>query len=165
MATTVSTRARPRLSALEAALGALSRRALSEAEVRGHLARRGYSEDEVDGAVAQLRTWRYLDDAGLANHVAGRAAARAVGRARASRELARRGVEPETLSAAVDRSYAGRDAELLERALEQALRGMGGVRSAKEVARLARRLVTRGFEPDMVFERLRDVGPGIDSDL
>lgn len=119
------------------------------------LARKGYPEEEIAVAVERLRSWKYVGDAALAERVAGKSASLRRGRRSAARELAVRGVDAEVAQAAIATQYAGRDDELLEQALEQALRAMGGVRSRKEAARLARRLISRGFDPGAVFARLR----------
>lgn len=151
-------RARPRGTATEAALSAISRRALSEAELRAALERKGYLAGEAEEAAARLKEWRYVGDDALADDAAARATVRRVGRRRAARELSARGIDEGTVDAAIARHYEGRDDELLSQALEESLRQMGGARSAKGMARLGRRLVARGFDPEKVYERLRSAG-------
>ena len=65
---------RRRASARESALGVVSRRMVSEAELKRGLARRGYEPDEVADAAALVSSYKYVDDEALAAAVVREAA-------------------------------------------------------------------------------------------
>ena len=134
----------------------LARRELSEAQLRIRLARRAHSDNDVDGAVARLRAEGALDDSRTAAAIA-----------RTAVRIGRRG--PRRIRRAVE--AAGLPADVAERALREALEGVDGaaaVDAALErglhghvgpiddriAARLYRRLVSRGHEPELVSRAL-----------
>lgn len=148
-----------RESAVEAALSAVSRRARSARELGEVLVRKGYSQDEVREAVARLAEWRYVDDGDLADQLSARGRRQVLGKRRVAQDLARRRVDPASAAQALEKHYGEGEDELMEQALEAALRVLGGVRTGKDAARLARRLISRGFLPERVFDRLRALSP------
>jgi len=87
-------------TAHERALRLLTRRPLSEAELRLALARAGHGPPEIEAETARLREAGYLDDRRLAEQVLRAHARRGHGPRRAREELERRGVTPETIRAA-----------------------------------------------------------------
>ena len=89
-------------AAWEHALRALARRPLSENELRGALARGGHAAEDVEAAALRLREAGHLDDRRLAEQVVAAHARRGHALSRAEQELARRGVEPRAIEAALD---------------------------------------------------------------
>ncbi len=130
----------------EAALAALARRALTEAEIRRRLARRGVPGEEIGRVLARLRRLGYVNDREVAyNHAAWRAREGRHGPLRVFRELLARGIPRETARGAVDAAFPP------EGTLEGARRALrrlapGGIPGdPAERARLFRRMVRRGF--------------------
>lgn len=109
----------------------------------------------MTAAVARLSEWRYVDDGELADVLAARGRRERLGKRRIERDLARRGVAGEARAAALEKHYGRGEDEILDQALASALRVMRGPRTAKELSRLARRMIGRGFAPERVFDKLR----------
>jgi regulatory protein len=101
-----SSRPRPRITALDAGLRLLGRRAHSRVELRRKLERRGYNADETEAALGRLLELGYLDDRSFAEALVRRRGA-IRGPLALSAELATRGVNREHADAAL----AGFDAE------------------------------------------------------
>ncbi|RNC71803.1 MAG: regulatory protein RecX [Desulfuromonadales bacterium] len=145
-------------SPLGCALGILSRRDQSEAELARKLRRRGIGEVEIDAAIVRLRELGYLDDRRLAGRVAETALAdgRMVGQ-RLRAELRRRGIPPTLADEALTRSAEGYDerltvAELLGRkfpSFDPASAEM------KEQRRIVGWFQRRGFSLAAILEALR----------
>jgi len=130
----------------QAALAALARRALTEAEVRRKLARKGCPGEEVEAVLERLRRLRYVDDREVAyNHAAHRAREGRRGPLRVFRELLARGVSEELAREAVAAAFPedGRR-EQARRALARVAPG-GVPRDPAERARVFRKMIRRGF--------------------
>ena len=85
------------------ALDLLARRAHSRAELERKLLARGYEEDEVERVLERLLAARLLDDKAYAEHQAERMAqGKGFAPRRIAQELRRRGVDSDTIDAAVD---------------------------------------------------------------
>jgi regulatory protein len=116
-------------------------RAHSEAELRRKLLRRGCEPDDVDGAMVRMRSRGYLDDEAYARSLVRRRSV-ARGPALIAAELAAKGVDRETTSAAL--SELDRDGQLA------AARRLAAALSGLAPARLSARLQRRGFEAAVV---------------
>ena len=137
-------RARRRAVAVATAAASLRRRALTERELEERLERRGVRRSDRQDAVKVLGDAGYLDDARFAAARAESLAERGSGDALIRHDLETRGVEAETVEAALAAlaPEAERARELVRR------RGAG--------AATARRLASRGFAPDAVEEALAE---------
>ena len=170
------------VTAWGAAISMLSRRDLSEGEVRSRLLAREFAETEVEETLARLRERRYLDDRSLAAAVVRtRARDRRQGPLKIRQHLSRRAI-PEDLAQAALRAEFANGAELAHaaRALERLPRsraagGRGAPHGApdgetgaaaggqspeerrKTTARLLRRLVARGFSWEAARAALLDL--------
>lgn len=133
--------------AFETALGLLTRRPHSEAELRRKLARRGCPADEVERAVVRARGLGYLDDAAFASVLAG-VRARTRGPALIARELSAKGVERSVVRAALG---AVRREDVVASARRLAARATAAG-AARQV--VAARLLRRGFPADVIREAL-----------
>jgi regulatory protein len=135
----------------------LARRELSEAQLRARLARRAHSGDEVNGALARLRAEGALDDTRTAAAIA-RTAVR-VGRygpRRVRRAVEAAGIPADVAERTLREVLEGVDhAAAVEAALERGLRGHDGPIDDRTAARLYRRLLAHGHEPDLVSRALQ----------
>jgi regulatory protein len=134
----------------------LSRRELSEKQLRTRLTRKGYSPDEVDEAIGRLKADRSLDDARVAAAIARtQTSIRRRGRLRVRREIEMAGISGEAAKTAVDSVFADLDEdELLVAALRRRLRDQP-IADDREFQRLYRYLVSQGFESDRALKALK----------
>ena len=139
-----------------AGLAMLARRELSAAQVTERLRRRGFAPAEVEAAVRRLRRECALDDHRAAT-VHARHAARIAHRGplRVEREIIALGIAPATARAVVAEVYAEEHTEtVIGRALARRLPAGAAVEDRAHFARLHRRLVRQGFDPQMAAETL-----------
>jgi regulatory protein len=125
---------------VEAALGTLRYRDLSEHELRKKLAARGFSDDESDDAVATLMRTGLLDEQRFAEARAASLAARGAGDVRIRYELERAGISAELISEALESVEPES-----ERALRIVVRRGAG-------AKTARYLAGKGFSHETVSD-------------
>ena len=93
------------------ALTLLSRRELSEAQVRQRLARRGFAPEEIDRAVARLKKERAIDDRRVAGAIARtETSTKRRGPSRVRQKLAQAGIDRSIAREAVNAvgPYSGR---------------------------------------------------------
>jgi regulatory protein len=145
------------VSALETAYQALSRKDLSEREVRDRLEASGFSGEEIEQAIDRLERQGVLNDLRLARSLIGAASGRAtVGAARLRARLESRGLAPEIVDAALEQS-GGDEVSLLD----ELLNGRYANRDIAKKAQAGRFLLSRGFEEDAVRTALdRHFGAG-----
>ena len=145
-----------------AGLKMLSRRELSEAQIRQRLARREDQAAEVDAAVARLKENRSLDDARVAGAIARtETGIRKRGRLRVRRQIEAAGISPALAQRTVDDLFETLDPDaLLEAALQKRLRGRDPDRgpAASTHACSATSLV-QGFESDRIRQALGRLKP------
>ena len=155
----------------------LSRRDLSEGEIRSKLLARDFAEREIEDAVFRLRQRRYLDDQSLATQVV-RTQARTkhqgplkvrayLNRRQIPETLAREAVRAE-FSEGVEIEYATLTLRRLERSSSVlANSGSTGGRDPRErkkmAARFLRRLVARGYSWDAARRAVLDVHPVLET--
>lgn len=147
------------------ALKMLSRRELSEAQVRQRLARREHDADAIDAAVARLKSERAIDDERVADAIARtETLIKRRGSLRVRRKIESAGIAPATARRAVDANTAGDDDTLIGLALNKRLRGRERAADDREFQRLYRFLIGQGFEPDRVARVLRGRRPAARTD-
>lgn len=141
------------------ALGLLARRELSEAQLRDRLARHGYEPTAVDGAIERLRRERAIDDRRTAEAIARReVSGKRHGRSRAQLAIERAGIDRAAATRALDEVFSSIDDEaLLQAALAKRLPAGSSIARGddRQLQRLYRYLVGRGFEPERVIALLR----------
>jgi regulatory protein len=139
------------------ALRMLSRRELSEAQVRQRLARRGHDPLEIDTAIAQLKRERALDDARVAEAIARHEiSVKRRGRLRVRREIERAGISGTIARQVVDTTFETLDPDaLIEESLARRMRGRDSIEDDADMRRLYRFLIGQGFEADRVTRALR----------
>ncbi len=147
------------------ALGWLSRRELSERQVRQRLGRRGFETGVIEPVIDRLTREGALDDrrvAGAFVRTAVRLKARGPARVRA--DLQALGIERTVADAALAEAFAEASESTL---LEQVLRKRwprDEAPSPAETARLYRALMRQGFSHDKVRAALRTLGDRRDED-
>jgi regulatory protein len=144
----------------------LSRRELSEAQVRQRLARREHDPGEIDAAVARLKAERAIDDARVAEAIARtETVVKRHGKLRVKRQIEQAGIAADTVRRAIEEVFGSIDDDtLIEAALARRLRGRERAADDREFQRLYRYLISQGFEADKVSKVLRSRRPvhGVD---
>ena len=135
----------------------LARRELSEAQVRTRLARKAYDPGDIEDAVARLRTEGALDDARTAAAIARTGVAlKRFGPRRVRRDIEAAGIAPDLAAAAVAAVFDGADpAATLDEELTRRLGATDGPIDDRTAARLYRRLVAHGHDPELVSRAIR----------
>jgi regulatory protein len=139
--------------ALQLAHRAVGRRERTVAELRTFLERKRVEPENIAAAVAELREVGLLDDARYAQRFAeDKRELESWGAERIARELQRRGIAPDLISAVVaDRS---REAEL-QTALVLLARRVPPPADDRERDRAWRLLIRRGYEAELAYEAVR----------
>jgi len=139
------------------ALRLLSRRELSEKQVRQRLARDGHDTASIEVAVSRLKANRSIDDLRVATLIARReTAVRRRGKLRVRQQIEAAGISPVIAAQAVDEAFADLDPDaLLGAALDKRLHGRDQIADDREFQRLYRYLMGQGFEPDRILAHLR----------
>ena len=148
----------PIRSAYAAALAMLSRRELSEAQLRDRLAKKEHEADAIDAAIARLRAAGVVDDRRVALATARtEAAVRSRGRARVLLKLRAIGIPPDIADAATDEVLGSLDeTAVITRAIERRLRPAGAtIRDAAHFRRLLQQLIRQGFSPSLAISALK----------
>ncbi|CAA7602493.1 Regulatory protein RecX [recX] [Acididesulfobacillus acetoxydans] len=156
---------------MEAALDALSRRALTRHEVQERLDGKGYTSEESLGALRRLEEWGYLDDRRLALGYCQARARDGWAQARLRLTLSRRGVDRAVIDEVLAEVYAeGLELELCieqvrklreeeEKKAERRRRPGeahfgAGLAAASPRQRIGAKLLQRGFPMDVVVKAL-----------
>lgn len=140
------------------ALTMLSRRELSEAQIRTRLARKEFEDDEIETAVEQLRRDGTINDRRVALAAARlESTIRHRGRARVIQKLRSLGIDGDVIESAVNEVFEEVDeGALLDRAFERRLRG----KAPKDLdergrARVVRGLAGQGFSIAAILKQLK----------
>lgn len=140
--------------ALDLAYRALNRRERTVFELRGYLEDKLVEPDEIDRAVHELEAGGFLDDARFAQLFAeDKRSLGQWGSERISRDLARRGVAPDLIEAAV--GAHGREDELDAALSLLAARVPEPPADDRSRDRAWRMLVRKGYEPELAYDALR----------
>jgi len=136
----------------------LSRRELSETQVRTRLTRKQFEDDEIEAAVERLRQEGTLNDRRVALAAARlESTVRHRGRSRVLQKLRSLGIDGEVAESAVNEVFDEVDEDaLLDRAFARRLRGQAPQDlDDKGRARLVRGLAAQGFAFDAIMRRLK----------
>jgi regulatory protein len=140
------------------ALTLLSRRELSETQVRTRLARKQFEDDDIEAAVERLRQDGTLNDRRVALAAARlESTVRHRGRARVIQKLRTLGIDGEVAESAVNEVFEEIDENaLLDRAFARRLRGqLPKDLDDKGRARIVRGLAGQGFAIGDILKRFR----------
>ena len=136
----------------------ISRRDLSEAQIRTRLARKEFEDDDIEAAIARLRQDGTINDRRVALAAARlESTIRHRGRARVIQKLRTLGIAAEVVESAVNAVFEEVDENaLLDRAFERRLRAHAPKDlDEKGRARIVRGLAGQGFSIDAILRRLR----------
>ena len=140
------------------ALTMLSRRELSEAQIRTRLARKAFEDDDIEAAIERLRQDGTINDRRVALAAARlESTIRHRGRARVIQKLRTLGIAGDVVESAVNEVFEEVDeGALLDRAFERRLRGQAPKDlDEKGRARIVRGLAAQGFTIGDILKRFR----------
>ncbi|MHB1652746.1 MAG: regulatory protein RecX [Desulfitobacteriaceae bacterium] len=149
-------------SALEVAIDALTRRALTRWELEQHLNKKGFFSQEIGESVSRLMAWGYLDDRRLALDYCQTRAQR-YSRRRIQEDLRRRGVDPVLIYEALAEAFAeGQELEqcialagkLCKKEMEKTVKAQGGFKTVSPRQKVGAKLLSRGYPLDIVLRAL-----------
>lgn len=136
----------------------------SEKELRERLIQKEWDDpeamnDAIDQVIKRLKELRYIDDGLFAfDFVKSRVAGRPIGKARLSRDLARRKVSREVADEALNLVLDDATQEgLIDKAIERRLRIKGLPTDRQETKKLFDHLMRLGFPYDLITRKLRDL--------
>lgn len=144
-------------TAMEAAASYLADRMRTIAELRKYLGNRDYTDKEIDETVSELIGLRYLDDYQYALRYYEYNYEKKRGMKRAARELAEKGVDRETIRNAGEDFIYENSIDEYEMALELARKELVREVDDRLVARVARKLESRGFANDVIIRVLEQM--------
>jgi regulatory protein len=150
-------KASPPKTPFETAVGMLSRRPYSVAELRRALEKKFPGSADVPEVLARLRQLGYLDDAKFADaYASSLARVRNYGRHRIRRELKSKLVDYGVIDRAVENAFTSvSERELLERAVEKKIRTLRKPLTRSKLASLCQGLIRRGFRADDIMRVIR----------
>ena len=153
-------------SAYDAACGKLAYRMRTEKEIRDFLEKAGYATDEIAEAVADLKSFGYIDDARFCEEYFRYAKQKAKADARIIRELSQKGIASEFARNAIEDVRADAEAEFdddatsARRTAVQMLRNLtedGKKADEKFFAKVGRRLFQLGFDSSVIYGVIGDL--------
>ena len=127
----------------------LTQRRLTEAQLWKKLAARGYEHDAIAGAIARCKSDGYVDDRLYASlYVEG--ARKAVGDARLTADLVKRGIDREAALIVIADAEVGQDARI-----EAAYLKIRRIQPNLAYPAVARKLERLGFPSSLIYKVLR----------
>lgn len=131
-------------------------------ELEHHLKAKGFSEAARTAALAELESSGTIDDPAVAGRIVrSRRSRKSIGPLRLKQELAGRGIENREARRRVDEAFE--EVNLIEECLNLALKIKAKYEPLEEraqQARLARYLMRRGYEAEMVYEAIERARKG-----
>ena len=153
-------------SAYDAACGKLAYRMRTEKEIRDFLEKAGYATDEIAEAVADLKSFGYIDDARFCEEYFRYAKQKAKADARIIRELSQKGITAEFARNVIEDVRVDAEAEFDDdatsamRTAVQMLRNLtedGKKADEKFFAKVGRRLFQLGFDSSVIYGVIGDL--------
>lgn len=142
--------------ALQLAVSWLAQRSMAEKEIRDHLLRIGYRDNVAEAVILRLRQEGFLNDAEFARQWAESRSGQRLGAYRITRELRKKGIEPEEIRDAL--SQIDPEAQL-EAAAALAKKGLSRAKADEDKAKTERRtlamLARRGYSFDLAKKAIR----------
>lgn len=138
--------------ALSYAVYALSRRMLSEFELKKKLLNKGYSQETVDAALLRLKGLKALDDTEYAKTLVRNLNVRGYGKRRILDEMRKRGVGIDAVDVALEEECLKSDG--MKRFIDKRLKGRNP--DDKELRRVYNALLRRGFSYAEVKDGLKE---------
>lgn len=139
-------------------LRALSRKALSEKEVRALIAENGLEGPEVEEIVDRLTDLRYVDDRTLAEELTRRLSeGKGQSKSAVGRALSARGIPGDIVSEALDEIDDGEERRVAFEIAEKRARQMGSLDAQTLERRLSGFLARRGYPGGLVRDIVSDI--------
>lgn len=155
-------------SALDAAADILSYRMRTAAELAAKLKEKGYESDEIESAVKQMKSLRYIDDYAYALRYFEYGFEKKRGYRRLVRELTEKGVSASDIELAYEDFCYENKVDEYEAALELARtefdRASASIELDKLIARVARKLESRGYRTDDIYKIMAEMRRWRDSE-
>ena len=138
--------------AKDAALKYLSCRDRTRFEMKKHLEEKGFGEQDIIAAIDFLDSCNLLDDVNFCERYIRYGQEKGRGPLRIKQELLNKGIDRETVASGLQEHFGDRRER--EMALELAERLLTGKdkRNEKELARIARRLISQGYRYNVIYE-------------
>ncbi len=149
---------RTRTRTLQRAVKLLAAKPRSIGELRERLLEREWATEEaVDATLERLKEYGYLDDATFAQTFASyRVRQKPMGRSRVAMDLARKKIDRETATQALDKVFDETpESDLLDEAINRYTRTKGAPQDRASQKRLYDYLMRRGFSYDLIASRVR----------
>jgi regulatory protein len=138
-------------------LDQLTGQARSRSELAGKLAAKHVPEDVASGLLDRFEEVGLIDDSAFAREWAqSRHVSRGLARRALAMELRRKGVDGETVEAALSEVSCDSERETAGRLVRRRLRSLGNVDDAVRVRRLVGMLARKGYSPGVAYEVVRD---------
>ena len=152
---------RPRISAYDSAVGYLARRSHSRMELKNKLFRKKYPGREIYQALDRLEELGYLDDRRFAvDYACHRQRQSPRGKKLLSVELMRRGVSRDIIDQVLPEIFEEfPEDRLVGELVEKWRRSRGGVLTQDNISKLARSLVRKGFDWDIIRRQIDTLVP------
>ncbi|MFZ6050707.1 regulatory protein RecX [Halocola ammonii] len=127
-----------------------------QSEVRSKLYDWGLYSDEVENLIAKLISDNYLDESRFASaYVSGKYRIKHWGKNRIVRELKQRDISSYNINAALKEIDEDEYLRILDYLIEKKVEQVEGGKSEFERnGKIARFLINRGFEPDLVWQKI-----------
>ncbi|MBP3427783.1 MAG: regulatory protein RecX [Clostridia bacterium] len=147
--------------ALDKAVSLLALRARTEKEIRDSLRLCAYPEETIERVMARLGEAGYLNDADFAVSWSASRLSKGMGARRISQELSRKGVDRETISAAIDELD---EDDVFASAMKTARKAASGkdLASPSDRQKITAALLRRGFDYGIVRRALDTLRSGED---
>lgn len=144
-------------TAMEVAASYLANRMRTVEEMRKHLKEKEFSEKEIEETVNDLIGLKYLDDYAYAVRYYEYNTSKHRGSFRAMRELEEKGVDKQTVKFALEDYLYENEVDEYQLALEVARKEEFTEVDDKLIAKVARKLESRGFKRDDIYRVLEEM--------
>ena len=150
----------PPLPPLTAGAEMLSVKSVSTAELSAKLQKKGYTKEESDAAASELASRGYIDDSAYASRQAVLAARSGKSQNLIKRELAGKGLSQSDIEQALENLSEESDESEFDRAFALAQKTLplpeddGEKPDDKQLAKVARRLSSKGYAPGIIYSIL-----------
>jgi regulatory protein len=152
---------------MDRALRLLSFKSRTVKEMRERLLEKDWTDEPtVAQVITRLEELALLNDEQFATSFASSSLTiKPIGRVRLRRDLQRKKLPPQTVETALDAAFDERsEEELIQQAIEKRIRLKGVPKSQEEAKKLFEFLMRRGFQYDLIRQKIREIDRKIDID-
>jgi regulatory protein len=158
---------RARTEIMNRAIRLLTYKPRSVKELRERLLEKVWADEKtVDEVIEKLSSYGYLDDGRLAVDLASsKLRQKPVGKIRLRQTLIRKKLDKETIDKALEQTFVDTpETELIARAIESRLKTRGKPKTREEAKKLFDFLMRRGFNYELVREKMRQIAKEVEDD-